>query len=119
MTLTKFKILTAELMDEMPGPSQQGSSGAGPGVLDSSNTSDGESMSALDKIQPTQLGVKRKTRIGLPKTTHNMVTYEDLIGASDDLKNWISDVAKNHGDEKLDDVGDIQFRKFPRPNFEM
>lgn len=107
-------------MDEMPGPTQQGSAGAGPGSSDSENPSDGVSMSSLEKIVPYPLGKKQKRRIQVPKVARVMLTYQDLLEEDDELKHWLDILVSDHqSEDKLNDTVDTQYRKFPRPNFSM
>ena len=126
MTLTKMFHHTklADLMDEMPGPSQQGASGAGPGALDCSiqtqNVNDGQSLSALEKLFPWSLGPKLKRRIQVPKKeARSMITFEDLLRESDELKELLEQLISASGNEKVDEGVDTQFRTFPRPNFSL
>lgn len=118
MTLHKFLVKRAEMMDEMPGPGQQSGMGNGPGSSDNENPQDGESLVKMEKSMPNPAATRTapKRRIEKPKTDSHMVAYEDILGVSDEIKDLLTLLVEQHGGETIDDSMARQYKRIPRVN---
>jgi hypothetical protein len=120
--MTPYKLQAikhGEMMDEMPGPSQQNGMGSGPASSDNENPQDGEAMVNIEKSFPgiAPAGTAPKKRIKAPNS--HMIAYEDLLGVADDIKGVLTTLVDEHGGETLEQSQAAQYKKFPRANYSM